>query len=94
MPIVCPRNITVKEMSKNSVSWISHFSSEKSTAKKKKKKKNQVVVSSVNKMTYHPFHKSRVHVSLLKDKMPKYHKSLVLGRINAMTNFSYMVCFY
>ena len=87
MPIVCPRKITVKEMSKNSVSWISLFSSEKSTAKKKK---NQVVVSS----TYHPFHKSRVHVSLLKDKMPKYHKSLVLGRINAITNFSYMVCFY
>lgn len=38
MPIMCPRNITVKEMSKNSVSWISHFGSEKSTAKKRKKK--------------------------------------------------------
>lgn len=40
MPIMCPRNIMVKEMSKNSVSWISHFGSEKSTAKKKKKKKS------------------------------------------------------
>lgn len=36
MPIMCPRNIMVKEMSKNSVSWISQIGSEKSTAKKKK----------------------------------------------------------
>lgn len=51
MPIMCPRNITVKEISKNSVSWIPHFGSEKSA-----EKKNQVVVSSINKMIYHPFH--------------------------------------